>query len=165
MAVGSTGGLLGAAVATRVSSRLGSARGLLWLQLLAGPPALLVVLAGPGADVAWLPVAAVLVGIGVVAGNVIRGAWRNNYVPPSMLARQMTTAQVLNFGTMPLAALMAGWLGSSWGVRETIALMAAIHVLSCASLWWSPLRGHRDMPRPASDPAQADSRVTGRMAR
>ena len=151
-AIGSIGGFLGAAVAPRVSTRLGSARGLLWLQLLAGPPALLMVLAGPGPSVAWLLVGSVLVGLGVVAGNVIRGAWRNNYVPHSMLARQMTTAQMINFGTMPLAALVAGWLGTSIGVRETITVMAGIHALACASLWWGPLRGRRDMPGLAVDP-------------
>jgi MFS family permease len=155
VAVGSIGGFLGAAIATRVSTRLGSARAMLWLQVLAGPPALLIAFAGPGRAVVWLLVALVLVGVGVVAGNVIRGAWRNNYVPHSMLARQMTTAQMINFGTMPVAALAAGWLGSSLGVRETMVLMALIHVLACAAMWWSPLRGQRDMPLPAAAPADA----------
>ena len=153
VSLGSVGGFLGAAIATRVSTRLGSARALLRLQLLAGPPALLIVLAGPGWAVGWLVVGTVLVGIGVVAQNVIRGAWRNNYVPLTMLARQMTTAQVVNFGTMPVAALAAGWLGSTMGVRETIGLMALIHVLACAAFWWSPLRGRRDMPLPVGGPS------------
>ena len=52
-----------------------------------------------------------LVGIGVVAGNVVRGAWRNRYVPEDMVARQVTTAQVVNFGTMPLAGIVAGATG------------------------------------------------------
>ena len=163
MAVGSTGGLLGAALATRVSSRLGSARGLLWLQVLAGPPALLVVLGGAGPGVVWL----------ARGGRARRRRGGGGQRHPGRLAQQLRARRHAGAaddhrpGASTSApcrwrALMAGWLGSAWGVRETIALMAAIHALACASLWWSPLRGRRDMPRPASDPG-GPLRVTGRM--
>lgn len=155
MAVGAAGGVVGASLATRLSQRLGSARALLSLQLLAGPPALLVPLGGPGAGLVAMVAGMVLVGIGVVAGNVVRGAWRNRYVPVEMVARQVTTAQVVNLGTMPVAALAAGWLGSAIGLRQTIALMAAVHTGACLSMWWSPLRGLRDMPERAEDLARA----------
>jgi MFS family permease len=154
VALGSVGGFVGAAIATRVSTRLGSARAILWLQVLAGPPALLIALARPGWGITWLLLGTVLVGVGVVAGNVIRGAWRTNYVPRAMLARQITTAQVINYGTMPAAALIAGWLGSAVGVRETIAVMVLIHVVGCAGFWCSPIRGRRDMPRPVDHPRE-----------
>lgn len=150
MATGSIGGFLGAALATRVSTRFGSARAVLWLQVLAGPTALLVPLATPGAGAAYLVAGQLLVGTGVVAGNVIRGAWRNRYVPEAMLARQVTTAQFVNFGTMPVAGLTAGFLGTQVGLRPTIALMAAVHALACLSMFWSPLRGLRDMPEPVN---------------
>ncbi|GAB3445965.1 MFS transporter [Phycicoccus ginsengisoli] len=156
MAVGAAGGVVGAAVATRVSRSLGSARTLLALQLLAGPPALLVPLAAPGPRLAAMVLGMLLVGIGVVAGNIVRGAWRNRYVPAEMVARQVTTAQVVNLGTMPVAGLVAGWLGSAVGLRETIALMAGVHVLACLSMWWSPLRGLRELPEPAANPAGED---------
>jgi hypothetical protein len=45
----------------------------------------------------------------------------------------MSTSSLVNFGTMPVAGLAAGWLGSHVGVRETIAAMAALYVAS--SLW------------------------------
>ena len=127
MAVGSLGGVIGAAVATWISHRLGSARALLALQVLAGPPALLVPLGAPGAGLVALVAGMLLVGTGVVAGNVIRGAWRNRYVPEHMVARQVTTMQVINYGTMPLAGIAAGAMGSTLGLRPTIAVMAAIH--------------------------------------
>jgi MFS family permease len=148
MAVGSLGGVIGATIATRISRRLGSARALLALQVLAGPPALLVPLGAPGAGLVAMVVGMLLVGVGVVAGNVVRGAWRNRYVPEHMVARQVTTVQVINYGTMPLAGIAAGALGSTLGLRPTIAVMAAIHVLACVSMFWSPLRGLRDMPEP-----------------
>jgi predicted MFS family arabinose efflux permease len=148
LAVGSVGGVVGAAIATWVSRRLGSARALLALQVVAGPPALLVPLGGPGAGLVAMVAGMLLVGIGVVAGNIVRGAWRNRYVPEHMVARQVTTAQVVNLGTMPLAGIAAGIMGTQLGLRPTIAIMAAIHVLACVSLFWSPLRGLRDMPEP-----------------
>ena len=150
LAVGSVGGVVGATIATWVSRRLGSARALLALQVVAGPPALLVPLAGPGAGLVAMVAGMLLVGIGVVAGNVIRGAWRNRYVPEQMVARQVTTAQVVNLGTMPLAGIAAGAMGTHLGLRPTIAVMAAIHVLACVALFWSPLRGLREMPGAAT---------------
>ena len=156
MAVGSLGGVIGAAIATRVSHRLGSARALLALQVLAGPPALLVPLGAPGAGLVAMVAGMLLVGIGVVAGNVVRGAWRNRYVPEHLVARQVTTVQVINYGTMPIAGVVAGAMGSTLGLRPTIAVMAAIHVLACVSMFWSPLRGLREMP------AGADAGVSGR---
>lgn len=155
MSVGAAGGVIGAAIATWVSRRLGSARALLALQLLAGPPALLVPLAGPGAGLVAMVAGMLLVGVGVVAGNIVRGAWRNRYVPEHMVARQVTTAQVVNLGTMPLAGVAAGILGSHLGLRGTIAVMAAIHVLACVSLFWSPLRGLREMPERGAEDADA----------
>jgi MFS family permease len=160
MATGSVGGFIGAAAATRLSARLGSARALLWLQVVAGPTALLVPLATPGAGTAYLVAGLLLVGVGVVAGNVIRGAWRNRYVPPAMLGRQVTTAQVVNFGTMPVAGLAAGWLGTQVGLRPTIAAMAAVHAVACLTLFWSPVRGRRDLPeRP--DVSESAGTATG----
>lgn len=146
LALGSVGGLVGAALAPRISDRWGSVRGLLWLQLLAGPPALLIPLATLGAGTMLIVVGVLVVGVGVVGGNVIRGAWRNRYVPADMLARQVATAQVVNFGTMPIAGLLAGWLGVTLGLRPTIVVMAAVHAAACLAIWWSPIRGKRDLP-------------------
>ena len=53
----------------------------------------------------------------VVAGNALRGAWRQRYVPAELMARVTTSSQVINFGTMPFAALVAGALGDAVGVR------------------------------------------------
>ena len=157
MAVGALGGVAGAGIATRVSRRLGSARALLMLQLLAGPPALLVPLGRPGAGLVATVTGMLLVGLGVVAGNIIRGAWRNRYVPVEMVARQVTTAQVVNLGTLPLAGVAAGWLGTALGLRPTMLLMAAVHALACGAMWWSPIRGLRDLPLPTCSDSYRDA--------
>ncbi len=153
VSAGSVGGLVGAAVATPLARRVGTARAMRWLQLLGGPTALLVPFAGPGAAVALVPVGVALVGVGVVGANVVRSAFRQRYTPPHLLGRTMSASSVLNFGTMPLAGLVAGWLGTSRGVQPTILVMTALHALVSLSPYLGPYRRGRDLPEGRLDEA------------
>ena len=74
-----------------------------------------------------------MVGAAVIAGNVIRGAWRQRYVPAELMGRVLTTMQVMNYGTMPVAGLTAGWLGAHFGVRATVLVMAGVHAAACVT--------------------------------
>ena len=47
---------------------------------------------------------------------------------------------------MPIAGLAAGWLGVHLGVRQTIAVMAAIHVASTLTTLVGSFGGLRDLP-------------------
>ena len=111
-------------------------------------PGLLVPLAGPGPASALVALGLFLVGMFVVAGNVVRGAWRQRYVPSRLMGRVITTTQLVNFGTMPVAGVLAGWLGTTLGVRETIAVMAVVILGASLLVLASPLRGLRDLPEP-----------------
>jgi MFS family permease len=146
MSAGSIGGLVGAAVARRAADRWGDARAMVVLLVSSGPPALLIALAQPGGRVALVPLGLALVGVGVVAANVIRGTFRIRYTPPQLLARTIASSSLVNFGTMPLAGVAAGWLGVHLGVRETIAVMAAIHLLSTLTTLVGPFGRLRDLP-------------------
>jgi predicted MFS family arabinose efflux permease len=148
--LGSSGGLIGSLVAIRLSRWLGSGRASTALLLCGGPPALLLPLAGRGWRVGLAVVALVLVGVCVVAGNVVRSAWRQRYIPSELMGRAVTAAQVVNYGTMPVAGVLAGWLGGTIGVRTTIALMAAVHAGACLSILASPFRALRYLPDPVS---------------
>ena len=150
LALGMIGGVLGATLATRVSRRWGSARALLRLQLLAGPPALLIGLAQPGVGSTLVALGSIGVGMPLVAANIVRAGWRNRYVPLTMVARQVTTSQVVNFGTMPLGALCAGALAGQIGLRNTIVAFAGLHAVTCLAILASPIRGLRDMPLPST---------------
>ena len=147
--IGSAGGLLGSLVATRLARSLGTGRASTVLLVCGGPPALLIPLAGPGWKVCVVVLGLVLVGVCVVAGNVVRSAWRQRYVPRELMGRAVTATQVVNYGTMPLAGVVAGWMGSHEGVRSTIAVMAAIHAVACLSILVSPLSSLRDLPQRA----------------
>ncbi|MFC7488855.1 MFS transporter [Knoellia sp. CPCC 206453] len=146
LAFGSIGGLLGASVATRTSRWLGNAGALRWLQVVGGPPALLIGLAWPGTGAAMIALGSFFVGLGVVGANVVRSSFRARYTPPELLGRTMATSAVLNFGTMPLAGVIAGGLGTWIGVRETILLMAGVHALGSLAVFVGPYARGRDLP-------------------
>lgn len=146
LTLGSVGGLVGAAIARSLSQRWGSGRVSTGLLVLSGPSVMFVPLAGPGWGVTWLILGLFLVGVFVVAGNVIRAAWRQRYVPAALMGRAVTTSQVINFGTMPLAGVTAGILGESIGLRATITVMALIHLLACTAILISPFRSLRELP-------------------
>jgi MFS family permease len=145
-ALGSVGGLLGAAVANQTIRWWGEARAMVALQVLGGPPALLVALGRPGWGVLVVPLGMALVGVGVVGANVIRSAFRMRYTPPHLIGRTMSTSALVNFGTMPLAGLAAGWLGATIGIRETIAAMATLHVAASLAALVGPYRRGRELP-------------------
>ncbi len=152
LSAGSVGGLVGASVATGLARRVGTARAMRWLQLFAGPTAVLVALARPGWGVLLVPAGAACVGVGVVGANVIRSAFRQRYTPPALLGRTGAAASVLNYGTMPLAGVVAGVLGSAVGLRPTILAMTGLQALVSLTVLVGPYRRERDLPdgRPAA---------------
>jgi len=146
MMIGGAGGLFGAVIAPRLGRRLGTGRASTLLLLVAGPSALLIGAASTGAQVALTALGLLLVGAAVVAGNVIRGAWRQRYVPAQLMGRVSTTMQVVNYGTMPLAGLTAGVLGGRLGVQPAILLLAGVHAVACFSILATRLGRLRTLP-------------------
>jgi len=53
---------------------------------------------------------------GIVSGNIIKGSFRQTYTPRHLLGRVIVTMQFLNYGTIPLGALLAGVLGATLGL-------------------------------------------------
>ncbi|GIF13515.1 MFS transporter [Actinoplanes teichomyceticus] len=158
LALMSGGGVLGALVATTVARRCGTARGLLLCHLATAPFALLIPLAGPGPGLTLVVLAGTAVGTGIVAGNIIKDSFRQTYTPRHLLGRVVTGMQLVNYGTMPLGALLGGLLGTALGVRPAVWIMTGALVLSTGILLTGPIRHHRDLPdspgRPAHVPAE-----------
>jgi MFS family permease len=148
LALGATGGVLGAALAAPLSRRWGSGRTSTWLLVVSGPPALLLPLAAPGPRVALVIVATFATGACVVAGNVVRAAWRQRYVPAGILGRVIVTMQVVNYGTMPVGGLLAGSLAGTLGTRTAIGILGAVHLVACLGMLVSPFRSLRVLPPP-----------------
>jgi hypothetical protein len=145
--VGSVGGVLGAAVADRVARRFGTGRATVAFQL-GALSVLLTPFGGRGAALVPIVAAQVAVAGCVVGLNVIRADWRLRYIPQELMGRVVTSTQLVNFGTMPLAGVAASWLGSSCGLRTGIAVLAGVHAAGCLAILASPIRRLRDLPEP-----------------
>ncbi|MER7891113.1 MFS transporter [Micromonospora sp. NPDC094482] len=142
----SLGGVVGALLATAAGRRLGTARAMLLAAAFTGPPALLIPLAAPGAGLLWPALGGVLVSLGVAVGNVLKGSFRQTYPPHHLLGRITVSMQLLNYGTIPLAALLAGALGTAYGDRTAVLAMTGWLALTPLILLVGPLRRRRDLP-------------------
>ncbi|MFC4020144.1 MFS transporter [Micromonospora sp. GCM10011542] len=146
VAVMSAGGIVGALSATTLARRFGTARAMLLGAAFTGPPALLIPLAAPGAGLLWPALGGVLIGLGVAIGNVVKGSFRQTYTPHHLLGRVTVSMHMLNFGTIPLAAVLAGALGARYGARTAIWVMTAWLALTPLILLVGPVRRRRDLP-------------------
>ncbi|GII59998.1 MFS transporter [Sphaerisporangium krabiense] len=146
IAATSVGGVAGAALATWISRRLGSARALIVCEVACTPFGLLLPAARPGPWLALGVAGALMVVAGVVAGNVIKGAFRQAYCPRHLLGRVSVTMQFVNLGTIPVGAVAAGALGDALGVRPAMWVAMAGVALSGLILFAGPLRRDRDLP-------------------
>ncbi|MGW7435568.1 MFS transporter [Streptomyces sp. NPDC054849] len=152
---GSLGGVLGAMLAESVGRRFGTARGMLILQLLTGPWALLMPLASKGAGLFFFAAGAFVVGVGIVSCNVILGSFRQTYCPPRLLGRVVATTMVLNHSTIPVGSLLGGFLADALSPRAAMWIMAGLLAPCWLILAAGPMRGRRDLPagRDPDDPA------------
>jgi hypothetical protein len=142
----SLGGILGAVVATTAARRFGTARAMLLAGLVTGPAALLIPLAGRGAGLLWPVLGGVLVSFGVAVGNVTKGSFRQTYTPHRLLGRVTVSMQMLNYGTIPLAAALAGALGAAYGPEPAIWTMTGWLAFTPLILLVGPIRRRRDLP-------------------
>ncbi|GAB7047384.1 MFS transporter [Catenuloplanes indicus] len=146
MALIAAGGIAGAAIAGPLGRRFGTARTMLAVQLLTAPFALLVPLARPGAGLALVVAGGVVMTTGIVANNVIKGAFRQAYVPRQLLGRVINSMQLLNYGAIPVGALIGGALGTALGLRPTMWIMSIAIVAASGLLFIGPLKRLRDLP-------------------
>ncbi|MEV4253577.1 MFS transporter [Spirillospora sp. NPDC049652] len=155
----SVGGVVGAATATRVAARLGTARGLLVALFGTVPFALAIPLTGPGARLALLVAGGLMIGIGTASSNVIRSSFRQLYTPRELLGRVSVSMMFLNLGTIPLGGLLGGALGEAAGIRPTLWVMAATMAASPLLLLIGPLKSRRDLPGAVAAPEPAGPSV------
>jgi predicted MFS family arabinose efflux permease len=125
MSAASVGGVLGATVAPRVSRWLGSGRGLLVCELATAPFGLLIPLTARGPRLGCAVAGGLVLSAGLVAGNVIKAGWRQQYCPREMLGRITVSMQLLNYGAIPLGAVAGGSLAAALGVRTALWIMTS----------------------------------------
>lgn len=152
----SAGGLVGAVASTTVARRLGTARGMIAANFAAGPFALLIPLGAPGPRLLLIVAGGFGIGAAVVAGNVLKGTFRQTYTPRPLLGRVVVGMQFLNYGTIPLGALLGGTLGTVLGLRPTLWIMVVCVALAPLALLIGPAKRERDFPdHPPTVPERA----------
>ncbi|MEK8174548.1 MFS transporter [Streptomyces sp. M19] len=115
LASGSAGGIVGALVVTRVSRRLGTARGLLLLQVATAPCALLLPMTTAGPGLLLFAMGAFLVGIGISVANIVVGGFRQTYCPSHMLGRVVATTMMVNHSTILIGSRSAAYSATPSG--------------------------------------------------
>ncbi|MEE6266690.1 MFS transporter [Streptomyces diastatochromogenes] len=164
LAVAGTGGIAGAFAVRRVAARIGTARATLVFELGLPVLALLIPLATAGPGAALFVVGSFGVSAGVVGGNVLKAGFQQAYCPPALLGRVTASAAFLNYGTLPLGALLGGALGAALGVRPALWITTAGVPLAALILVASPVRTARDLPsrRSARDADGPDADLLAR---
>ena len=150
VAFGGVGGVLGAFVARRVASALGTARATLLFAILGTSPILLIPLTFPGPGMLLCVVGGVSASAGVVANNIIKAGFQQRYCPPDLLGRLHASSSFLNYGALPVGALLGGAIGTALGVRPALWILVSGVPLAGLILLCSPIRHQRDLPATAA---------------
>jgi hypothetical protein len=70
--------------------------------------------------------------VGVSTINVPLATIRQHYAPPSMIGRVITASRALGWATLPLGALIGGWLGAGEESYPWVARLFPILLLGTA---------------------------------
>jgi MFS family permease len=148
MGGGAVGGLLGAAVSSRLAHGIGIGPSMILGMSIRSVPMLLVPAAsGPaGLVVGILFIALFLGSLGVVILDVNGNSLNAAVVPEAIRARVTGAYRTINYGARPLGALVGGALGSMLGLRTTLFVAAGGIALAVGWLLASPIRSLREVP-------------------
>ncbi|MFJ2085394.1 MFS transporter [Micromonospora chokoriensis] len=158
LAADGLGTLIGAALTTRFTDRVGTARGLIIAAFVGVAGALVIPLGtGTAAYVAFAAGNLVFAGSTVVLSVTTR-TYRMLASPPELLSRVIATVKFVSWGAIPLGGLLAGVLAGPLGARTTLLLFGALTVLSPIIYLSTPIRRMRDLPLDTV-PKPVDARV------
>ena len=151
--VAAAGTLVASALTGPIARAIGVGPAFLVGCFLFPAPLLLVPLAPPGGPhwlvIAFLFTAEFVSGLGLMLLDILAGALQAGLVPPPIRSRVGGAFMVVNYGVRPLGTTLAGILGTTIGVHNTIWVGAGGALLGMAFLLPSPIRQIKDVPEPA----------------
>ncbi len=153
--VGNLGAVGGALIADRLARRFGVGPTIVGSIALGGPGLLLMALAPRESPVPFLIASQFLLGIGVVVYNINQLSFRQAITPTAMQGRMNATMRFIVWGTIPFGAILGGVIATAFGLRTAIVVGAVGEFLAILPVLLTPVRGLREMPAPAEDPARA----------
>ncbi|MFI7596868.1 MFS transporter [Actinoplanes sp. NPDC049681] len=145
LAADGVGTLIGAALTTRFTAAVGTARGLIVSGLVAAAGALVVPWGAGHRAYATFVLGNLAFAAGVVVLSVTTRTYRQTASPPELLSRVMATVRFVSWGAIPVGGLVAGALAGPFGARATLVALGAVTVCAPAAWLLSPVRGQRDL--------------------
>jgi predicted MFS family arabinose efflux permease len=140
------GGVVGALLTSRISSRLGVGPTIIAAAVVFGPAALLVPAAPTSFPLPFLAASFALLGFAGIVYNITGISLVQTLTPERLLGRLNASRRFIVWGTIPLGALVGGILASTIGLRPTLWVGAAGSCLCFVPILLSPLRSLREMP-------------------
>ena len=155
LGVAAAGTLVASALTGRIARAIGVGPAFLIGCFLFPAPLLLVPAAhGPHwLVIAFLFTAEFISGFGLMWLDILAGVLQGALIPPLLRSRVSGAFMVVNYGVRPLGTTIAGVLGSTIGVHNTIWIGAGGALLGMAFLLPSPIRHLNDVPEQAEDAA------------
>ena len=148
-AIGNVGVLLGALTGGRLARTFGIGPIIVSTAALSGVALLFIPLA-PRDNPFWvLVVGGVIAGFTTVAYNVNQVGLRQAITPDRMLGRMNATMRLIVWGTIPIGALIGGFLGGLIGLQATLWVSAVGAFLGFLPVLFSPVRTLREIPAQA----------------
>jgi MFS family permease len=144
--VGAVGFLVGALIANRVATRFGIGPTIVWAAMIAGPAELLIPIAPPDLAVPFVAASGLLSGLGVAIYNINQVSLRQAITPERMQGRMNATMRFIVWGTIPVGAILGGFLGGVIGLHETIWIGAIGGIFVFLPVFFSPVRSLRTIP-------------------
>ncbi|HEX6220768.1 MAG TPA: MFS transporter [Acidimicrobiia bacterium] len=125
------GGLIGALFAPRITRLLGLGKAMTSGLAVAGVALLAFMLTTYGA-LAMALLFVFMFGVSVI--NIPLATIRQIYAGEAMLGRVITAARAIGWATLPLGALLGGWLGNTENTYPWVARLFPLILIGCA-LW------------------------------
>jgi predicted MFS family arabinose efflux permease len=147
-AAGAPGALLAALVSARIAKRFGLGMTIMAAIFVSGA-ALLLIIPANGADwvsSAFLVSAFFISSFGNVTYNVNQVSLRQAITPNHLLGRMNASMRFLVWGTIPVGALIGGFLGDHIGLKPTILFGLVLGLTPFLWIFFSPVRQLREVP-------------------
>lgn len=153
--IGSVGFIAGALLPARMSERFGVGVSMAVGVAVLALSDLLVPLAGgtPLVILGFIATGQFFFGLGLTVFNVNQASLRQALVPSELRGRVGAVVRILPDALTPLGAITGGFLGTAFGLRETLILAALGELLAAVWLWFSPIRSIAELPAEA-EPAE-----------
>jgi MFS family permease len=145
LAMDGVGALAGAAVALRVTTRMGTAWGIIAADVAGGALLLLAPLTTSAGNAYWFALGNAGFAFGTVIGSITTRTYRQTQSPPELLSRVMATVRFVSWGALPLGALTAGLLATWVGAHTALWTVCAAALLPPLYLFSTGVGRHRDL--------------------